>query len=531
MRWNVVLPAVGGDGEERDAFVKTRVLEWIGKPQTKYIILVLGMVFLGTSLIWDLGANVDIYHVLNTGRFIWENGFTREEPFSMHEGLSYLPQQWLSAAIFYAVWSVSGYLGLAIFLYLILAVAVWVAVLAGCMQSGSKVGTVHVVVAILVFLPLCLTVGFRPRVFDALAFSCTMYLIQKARIQKDARYLVPIPFLSCALINLHASMWPIIFMVGGGFFLAALVRKEFRFAGRLALTGAASAVVLLCNPYGIDAVLYIFRSMSPLITQYIGECQPLIEFWFSLVGVGPYFAFVSIVIILIVVGLALSIVFVRRGDIWLPVLWAIFAAFALWSFRNSFFVLLVVLALASQWASVFFRDEKSRFDGNVVLPVGLSLVFLFSGFFASPLVKGRSAYEIVESNSGAFIVEDAMPRFGKEVSDLDVYAYDGSYLEFAYRIPCYYDGRAEVFLESLNGRSEIRGEIVGLGRREDQGRTVSFDDESLRSFIEKYWFDYLVLSNGGLDDAIDTHLMHAAEGLGYQTVYEDEGRKVMARPE
>ena len=48
------------------------------------------------------GGNNDIWFILNFGRYILNNGFPTIDPFTIHDGLEIIVQQWLSDIIFYS---------------------------------------------------------------------------------------------------------------------------------------------------------------------------------------------------------------------------------------------------------------------------------------------------------------------------------------------------------------------------------------------------------------------------------------------
>ena len=53
----------------------------------------------------------DIWHILNNGRFVLEKGIPYTEPFTIHEGLSYVAQQWLADGLFWVVYKTLGKIG------------------------------------------------------------------------------------------------------------------------------------------------------------------------------------------------------------------------------------------------------------------------------------------------------------------------------------------------------------------------------------------------------------------------------------
>ena len=54
----------------------------------------------------------DIWFLINTGRYILNNGFPSIDPFTIHEGFSLVIQQWIPDVIFYSIFNWFGKMGL-----------------------------------------------------------------------------------------------------------------------------------------------------------------------------------------------------------------------------------------------------------------------------------------------------------------------------------------------------------------------------------------------------------------------------------
>ena len=49
-------------------------------------------------------ADNDFWFLINTGRYILNHGFPVIEPFTIHQGLSFVVQQWLTDVIFFFIY-------------------------------------------------------------------------------------------------------------------------------------------------------------------------------------------------------------------------------------------------------------------------------------------------------------------------------------------------------------------------------------------------------------------------------------------
>ena len=60
----------------------------------------------------------DIWFILNNGKYVLTNGIPKTDPFTIHNNLELVMQQWLSAVIFYKVYDWSGFVGIIILMFI-----------------------------------------------------------------------------------------------------------------------------------------------------------------------------------------------------------------------------------------------------------------------------------------------------------------------------------------------------------------------------------------------------------------------------
>ncbi len=70
-------------------------------------------------------SDEDTFFHIKVGEYISKNGFPTKDPFSIHD-LSYTPHEWLSDFIFYKIFNSFGYLGLAVFLSLLMSILIFI---------------------------------------------------------------------------------------------------------------------------------------------------------------------------------------------------------------------------------------------------------------------------------------------------------------------------------------------------------------------------------------------------------------------
>ena len=73
-------------------------------PSTIVILVVLSIPFL-LFFVMPFKLNNDFWFLINTGKYIINNGIPHTEPFTIHSNLSFVAQQWLTDVIFYLIYN------------------------------------------------------------------------------------------------------------------------------------------------------------------------------------------------------------------------------------------------------------------------------------------------------------------------------------------------------------------------------------------------------------------------------------------
>ncbi|MBQ3444047.1 MAG: hypothetical protein IJG33_12475 [Selenomonadaceae bacterium] len=218
------------------------------------------IIFLSSAvLFWQaffqFGEEADTYFVMNLGRYVLEHGFPHVDPFTVHENLKLVAQQWLSGVVFWEAYKSFGVNGL-LFVDSIFGAAAVVIYWRLCLfvSGGNKVLSFVISFAVgMFFAPMVVP---RPHILSAAFLLIEVFMLEKFTRTADAKFLIPLPLISIALINLHAAVWLMSLVVCLPF-LFVKSRRHIKF-----LLTAMLGVLLsgLINPYGVEAMTYVFRS-------------------------------------------------------------------------------------------------------------------------------------------------------------------------------------------------------------------------------------------------------------------------------
>ena len=313
----------------------------------------------------------DIWFILNGGRYVAEQGIPHVEPFTVHEGLHFVLEQWLTGLVYWEVYDAFGEEGLLALVFLAGALLLHFYYRLCLLVSGGNRQVATLLSLVVGFTACPFFLVTRPQVLSAPLFVLEVCLLERYAREGNPRRLLPLPFLSLLLVNLHAALWPMLFLLVLPYLAACLWGKlelsppglpGSRFAGSpLLLAMAGMFLAGFCNPYGWEAMAFLFTSFDGSIHGRISEIQPL-----SIAGLYGKFFFLWLAVSLVIYGK-------KRVPVQYLLLFLGTALMAMYAVRNEFlFLVLGTFPLAyacREWKSVFLSGE-----GGSVLPAVLLLL-------------------------------------------------------------------------------------------------------------------------------------------------------------
>jgi hypothetical protein len=474
----------------------------------------LAFIFLGVLFVPRI-VNNDAWFLLSDGRYLVQYGFPHTEPFSMHEGLSFVMQQWLFSLGLWKLYTFFGIAGLYAFSYVSCALLVAVFFLLARVVSGGR-ELVPAVLAGAAGILIAEVSCQRPQMVSTLLLLLEVLALEYfGRREKRLPVFFLLPVLSVLIVNLHAALWPMALVVLLPYLAAALVSRRLpsvsrRFAPELLfslreLLGLFFLVLAagLLNPYGTDAMLYSLRSYGDEDIQgIINEMAPLAIR-------GMHYSF------LLPVYFALTALYARcRLRLSLVLLAAGTALMSLLSVRSVllavFFVLLPLAGLSGRipGARLYERLRAStRRERRELFAIG---ILLLAFVFYSILPRLRTSYVISPYLAEAV---DIMAR--QAPAGTPVYAdfNDGPYVEFRGFRP-YLDARAEVYTKRLNHRKNYFHEY----------RQVQSGLLSAQEFLARYDFPWLIVNEA---EPLYHQLPYVRD---YELVYDSKRDSILVSP-
>ncbi|MCE2926646.1 MAG: hypothetical protein LW823_03240 [Rickettsiales bacterium] len=195
------------------------------------------------------------------------------DPFSFTAGdYRWLNMAWLWDAVFSYAYEKLGWHG-PVALNAIIIASVYAVVFAHSLLRCSN-NLIPIVLCLLGLL-LILDGLLRPLQITTLMTAIWMLLLGiVARNEAQLKWLAILPLLMLIWVNCHGG-----FVVGGvllvAFFAQSLYEKNKKLSKALFITGLATGVAMLCNPYGLQIIEAVWRPMTTDANRFISEWQPM----------------------------------------------------------------------------------------------------------------------------------------------------------------------------------------------------------------------------------------------------------------
>lgn len=427
---------------------------------------------------WSLDN--DVWFLLNGGRYVLAHGIPHTEPFSMHEGFRFVMQQWLTGVLYYDIYRAAGRVGLYLLVAAVFAVIITVLYRLCLLVSGGRfIVSFGVTMLSSVYLSGFMTT--RPQVFSVLLILLELFVLEQFMASGRSRLLPALPVLSALLVNLHAAMWPMLFVVLLPYWADAFAFRLGLLRGQgcrklpLAAATAGMAAAGFLNPYGPEAMTYLFRSYGyQEISSFIMEMLPPSVNSVAGKMIFLYFFF-----------MVLAYCLHRKGHTRLRYLLLTLGTgyMALSSVRSLMFFLVGASFPLAYYLKNLPSPRPSPINRGTRLLRGALLAVICAGLTVLGISRWGTAVRDDGLPPSAAAVDYLLGHADPESTVLYVGYGDGGYAEYmGYR--CYIDARADVFVKKNNGKADIMKEYYAL----DHGRL------DMRKFLDQYSFTHLLVT-------------------------------------
>lgn len=310
--------------------------------------------------------------------------------------------------------------------------------------------------------------------------------------KKNTKILYFLPFLSWLMIQLHASLWPMLFCFWLPFFLNTFsisigrLFSESKPKKPLFIAFLSMILVAFLNPYGIDSLFYLFRSISNSSLYHV-VTEMRIPDIHTFSGMVSYFC-----LFLVWLGYLIFTSGKLQLRHFLLLIGTTYLAISSWR-GLAFFLMAAIYPLAYYFRSHFYQVRDLSFSIRQYIPIVVAIIFL--GII--PLTLILSSDGIVMNSANQEGIDYLLKK--EDPNQVRLYCAYGecSYAEYK-GLAVYIDSRAEVFIKENNQQADILDELFYL-----QNHALNY-----RNFLEKYQFTHLLVTE---DDYLYQLLLHDSD--------------------
>ena len=383
----------------------------------------------------------DTWFLLNHGRYVFYHGIPKIEPFTIHSNLSFVMQQWLASLIFFLSYhflGIKSLFGVCVLLnYLFFYICYKL-----CMLISENNYKISFIVTIIIDF-LLLAFGFiviRPQLFTFCLIAFLFFCLESYIRKRNVKYLYLLPVISILQVNLHASMWWMLYVFMLPYLLDGFkIRKykgEYYEKSPIVIAMIVMFFVAFINPYGIDALVYFFNSYGiKEINNFVYEMKAI-----------DFSGFFGMVLFLTVIVAFMSIVIADKKSLRIRYILLMIGSLYLGvsSYKGfSYFCILSYFPIA-----FYYKDKLKIIKAKEIYSVeykkiyGELILYLLLIFGVSFSYIGFDYTNGLESG-----IKFLLQNYKKDEIKLYVGYDDGGYCEYR-GIKSYLDPRAEVFLKA-----------------------------------------------------------------------------------
>lgn len=446
----------------------------------------------------------DFWFLLNHGRYVVENGIPYVEPFTVHADFKFVMQQWLFAAFFWLIYSNFGKLGIMLCMYCFAAIILTLSFKI-CILLSDNNFNLSVVVAAVNNVMILSHLFTRPQSVTYIVLLCEILCFEKYIRNPKIKYLIPLPFLSVLQINVHASMWLMLFAFALPYLINSfkinigIIKSEGYRKLPLFLTTIIMLAAGFINPYGLDAITYVFRSFGINdINKTVIEMKPA--------NISMFLGKILFITLLVIVLLH---IFYREGKTEIRFI-LLFSGTLLLALLNIRSIPLFFIGGVLPY-SYFLKNVGDRLTiklpgkrGKMILNLMLFSIIIL--YIAAPAHK----FLTYDAKRDLPNVSDAVDYLLSQENPEDIVLYvgynNGGYTEFK-GIKSYLDPRAEIFFKSNNKKEDVFKEYLSL----------CGGDIHYKEVFDKYDFTHILAEKD-----YDVMYVYLAEDDDYKMIYEDE---------
>lgn len=430
----------------------------------------------------------DLCFMIAPGREILKNGFINENVWLIGDGYKMPVQSWL-----YCVILALADNGGDIFSWIFLLVQIFsLFFIAYMILKVSKIEKYTAISISAIFTAVTPIIGnLRPETITTVFLLIEIFGIEKYKEKNNKKWLYLLPLTTLLEINIHASMWLPHFLILIAYLVPSVIPSKinnnslFNQKKSLILPFSLMSISLFLNPYGLDNILYSFKSLlnkESSISEASGEMLPI-----DVISVQSF-------VILIGIGIISFLYINKKLNSETLYLFLGFSFMTIIHRRSETLLYLSMLILIKDLVSFVYTDIKHLNIKKINIGVtSISLIFIVLTILSIPFLGQYKNIDQTYSHINLSMISAGINKDDNILCGPGI----GTVLEYYDYRNIYCDYRAELMTKEINEKYDILREMVDYcfnGYKTIDGKHIKIADEEMMIFIDKYKFKYFIVT-------------------------------------
>ena len=386
----------------------------------------------------------DTFWSIKVGERLVKDGVFGIDYFSIHEDLNYVAHHFLTDVVIYLVYNFFDFVGLYVLECILALVMAGLLFYLNNLICKNKI--ISVVLFILQMIVLSMYIAVRAQMFSFILFLVEIILLEKYKGKENKWYLIALSVIPVILANFHMGVVPFYFIILGVYGLSYIklnflcfetvekTNKQALF--KLVIVGIIGVATVFLNPYGIDGVLYPFKTFgNDFIMSTIVEFKP-----YNVGLDGGLILFYSVIVIFLLI---LNKGKIKLNDM-LIICGTLFMTFTSIRYASLFAICSAVVLRYTENIKTFFSNLKDYDMKAIYVEVLVAIILIVMRRF----LLFSSEY-VPENTYPIQAVEYLKENMTEDTRIFNAYEW-GSYLMLN-DIKVYIDSRCDLYTEEYSG--------------------------------------------------------------------------------
>ena len=458
------------------------------KINTKYMPIIFYILLFCINIIITsiYGVDMDTPYMIKQAEDILQNGFTRVNKITYYNNFEITVQQWIYCMLLYFFDNNFGSIGLLIFSGL-QQILLFTLIKTKLNNHIKDKFWTYLSAAVICMITPYYYYSVRPENITLILLISDCLILDRYKKTNNIKYLYLLPLITLIEINMHASMYIFHFCILLAYLTPSIFPKiiksdHIKFNKHIVIIILLMIASLFINPYGVNNITYVFKSLETFKYIEITE-QTRLEF----------IHIFGIIVIIIIINATIQVVKKLTDSTAFYIITG-FCVLAMTSQHSAMFMPIAITFMIANYLDLFAKHikcyTKDIMPNSVlmIIPAGVIIIIAYSVVILPPSIKEFKIRPELEP-----IVTYIKEQDPDNTSNIICNGAVGSYLEYNDINNILSDTRVEFLNKKINNNINAMHDVLyldtGILTKESAERFTNIED-----YLDKYNIEFIITS-------------------------------------